>query len=458
MKYNGLTNIRQKIKKKSLKKQKQRSLQHGGKLYRMAWRNVFREKKRAVIVFASLFMGTMAYLLVQVFLGSMKLENYVDHYLPDDITIFVNRFGEEVEETKIQKEVQKLEKKIKKLKGVTDFQTCRSIERKLKFDRDLYQYFIEQDIQELGKKNVEPQLQLYENEKEDYTTNIVGIESKMLERYNQNAKHPVDLERFKEGKVCLIGYVWDDECANELLGKTVTIEGSNADSNKELEIANVVQGEYGLNLGDYVSMICSPHFILVSQEFLDQLSKESRTDNLILTCEEKFEDSVISQIKSLTEKNPVFSKLKIKAERMEDFQTSMMSLNVVTSAFSIILILIGLLNFINVMLTSVYTRRMELAVLESVGMTKKQVGRMLMLEGIYYGAITMLLIMTIGNLFIYLVAYLSELTADYAVFYYPWKIMVAIVIGIFLLCSLVPLLIYKTVSLESVTERLRNSE
>lgn len=44
----------------------------------MAYRNVFREKKRASLVFASLFMGTMAFLSTNAFIGSMKLENYVN--------------------------------------------------------------------------------------------------------------------------------------------------------------------------------------------------------------------------------------------------------------------------------------------------------------------------------------------------------------------------------------------
>ena len=61
------------------------------------------------------------------------------------------------------------------------------------------------------------------------------------------------------------------------------------------------------------------------------------------------------------------------------------------------MILIGVINFINVMLTGIFTRRTELAVMESVGMTQKQVRRMLMLDGIYYAGITLALILTLGS-------------------------------------------------------------
>ena len=46
--------------------------------------------------------------------------------------------------------------------------------------------------------------------------------------------------------------------------------------------------------------------------------------------------------------------------------------------------LIGMLNFINSVLTNIVTRRKEFAMMEAIGMTKKQLLQMLILEGIYY--------------------------------------------------------------------------
>src|SRR5699024_12028490 len=44
------------------KKMKIRNSTNGGKLYIMAFHNIFRDKKRAVLVFLSLFMGTVTIL------------------------------------------------------------------------------------------------------------------------------------------------------------------------------------------------------------------------------------------------------------------------------------------------------------------------------------------------------------------------------------------------------------
>ncbi len=50
---------------------------------------------------------------------------------------------------------------------------------------------------------------------------------------------------------------------------------------------------------------------------------------------------------------------------------------------SLIIGAIGILNFINAMLTSIISRRREFAMLQSIGMTNKQLNKMLILEGVF---------------------------------------------------------------------------
>ena len=114
----------------------------------MAFRNVFREKKRAVLVFASLFLGTMAFLSTNAFVDSMKLENYVKYYLPNDYTIYVNCGSEQegTEEEQIQKNIKSAEEmaqKIQALDGITDVSIHRYEDVTLPFDETLFQPFLE---------------------------------------------------------------------------------------------------------------------------------------------------------------------------------------------------------------------------------------------------------------------------------------------------------------------------
>ena len=93
-----------------------------------------------------------------------------------------------------------------------------------------------------------------------------------------------------------------------------------------------------------------------------------------------------------------------KMDASENFTQSKIMMNVVGGGIAIIFIFIGLLNFINVMITNVSTRLRELAIMESVGMTKKQIKKMLTYEGLYYAGITLGMIFTLGLGIIYVIA------------------------------------------------------
>jgi len=120
--------------------------------------------------------------------------------------------------------------------------------------------------------------------------------------------------------------------------------------------------------------------------------------------------------------------------------------------------LIGILNFVNSMLTSIITRRREFAMLQSIGMTKRQFRSMLCLEGLYYAVGTIVLSLTLGilsSLFI-----VRGLAGGLWFFSYQFVIMpLAICCPIFILISLlIPNIACSGAMKESVVERLREAE
>ena len=117
--------------------------------------------------------------------------------------------------------------------------------------------------------------------------------------------------------------------------------------------------------------------------------------------------------------------------------------------------MVGLANFVNVMLTGVVARRNEFAIMESVGTTRKQIAAMLTAEGGIYAAVTALLIATLGNAFLLLVASAVPHLADYAAFEYPLALVIGLTAAIFAICLCVPALAYKATSDGSFIERLR---
>lgn len=148
------------------------------------------------------------------------------------------------------------------------------------------------------------------------------------------------------------------------------------------------------------------------------------------------------------------SKETYKAE-FESFRNMFLILG---SVLSLIIGLVGILNFLNAVLTSMITRRKEFAMLQSIGMTGKQLKAMLIWESLYYTlgavAICFILYITTGPL---LGATLNNI---FWFFTYKFTVMpILICIPFMIIISfIVPYLGYKNLVKQSVVERLREIE
>ena len=127
-------------------------------------------------------------------------------------------------------------------------------------------------------------------------------------------------------------------------------------------------------------------------------------------------------------------------------------------ALSLIIGLVGVLNFLNAVLTGIITRRHEFAVLQAIGMTGRQLKRMLMLEGLYYTllalGLSLLISVTAGPL-------IGAGCANVFWFFtYRFTILpLALLLPVFLLLGLlIPLAAYRSTARQSVVERLRTEE
>ncbi len=199
----------------------------------------------------------------------------------------------------------------------------------------------------------------------------------------------------------------------------------------------------------------APQYLIVSDKVMERLGENYVIDTIIMECDKESEPYVTGRVKEMTENSDTVSGADIKTELLKELKGSIGAMKMLTDGVSFLLILIGIINFINVMMTGVYSRRKEFALLESVGMSKKQVKKMLVLEGVYYGIITIGLVATIGNGIIYIVSRLTSEAVDYAIPVYPLAELLIMSVFILAVCTLIPVLLYKSISKETLTERLR---
>ena len=127
-------------------------------------------------------------------------------------------------------------------------------------------------------------------------------------------------------------------------------------------------------------------------------------------------------------------------------------------ALALIIGLVGILNFLNAVLTGILTRRREFAVLQAVGMTGKQLRRMLVCEGLYYAgfSLALALILSVGAGLLMQTA----LSSMFWFFTFHFTILPVVLLApVFVLLGVcIPLVSIHFTNRASVVERLRETE
>ena len=124
-------------------------------------------------------------------------------------------------------------------------------------------------------------------------------------------------------------------------------------------------------------------FVMGAETFL----RDTGTDSVMYYAFDTTEDAnaaMESFLQDYTENvNPQFD-YESKATYAGEFESTRSMFLLLGVAMSFIVGLVGVLNFFNAILTGITARRRELAVLQSIGMTARQLRTMLALEGLFY--------------------------------------------------------------------------
>jgi ABC-type antimicrobial peptide transport system permease subunit len=131
---------------------------------------------------------------------------------------------------------------------------------------------------------------------------------------------------------------------------------------------------------------------------------------------------------------------------------------IMSGVMALIIGSIGIMNFINVMSVGVMARKREFAILESIGMSKKQLRQMLIYEGLGYGLITLVLAALLGNAIAYGNYLLLSNQWVFLTFTYPYMPVLIIGLIILLICIITPEIAYRGISKMTLVERLREAE
>lgn len=126
---------------------------------------------------------------------------------------------------------------------------------------------------------------------------------------------------------------------------------------------------------------------------------------------------------------------------------------------SCLLILFGVINLVNTIVTGILSRKQEFAMLESIGMERRQIISMIQGEGLILAFYNGLFSLTLGGFAGWaIVAYLRDHSASYMQYQYPVWYALAYVALSAALPALISALTAKVFSRQSIVERLQKRE
>ena len=439
LQYTGIEKIKKEVKHKK----------SGIKLYRMAWENVFRKKKSALLVFASLCFGLFLFLISTGLLSSLSPQNFVNQWGDADfvLTYQMSVDGEPITE-EILAEIQQIE-------NIDDLRLTyspASVVINVEYDDTVFGNYIKSldgvsgiDFSTPEKINAYTQY---------FFSRIYGIDTQYVQELNQTTENPIDIDRFENGETLLFSKTLD-EGGKSLFqpGQKVTIEAQNGQHTFVIG-ENFLWDSFHKERGH---MMGTAPDIFISQNAMKELFPNYKIIRVAFNTDGKNDVSILNQLKILTAAQPEIEIIS-RYEKAIEMNQYIVTTKILGIGLSLVLLLIGVMNFINTMVVNVNTRRHELAILESIGMTKKQVKKVLLYEGLFYWGISFALVITVGTGLYMLLYFAFKQMVSYAVLTYPLLPLILIATIILAVCLYVPISTYNTEIKDSVVTRLRTTE
>lgn len=203
-----------------------------------------------------------------------------------------------------------------------------------------------------------------------------------------------------------------------------------------------------------------PGLFAVAEETLLELAPEvNMTMALNIYAEEGAFDSVKEKLTKIAAENPCL----LLYSMDEEMSVARISLKIVKYPVYGILGMIGLISFmnlINTMITSIVSRKRELGVLQAIGLSDRQMAKMLRREGMVFSAGALAVALSLGNILGYLVYLWGKSTGFMSVrtYHYPWQESLLLAAVLLFGQMLISGCITRQVHRESLIERIRCQE
>lgn len=194
------------------------------------------------------------------------------------------------------------------------------------------------------------------------------------------------------------------------------------------------------------------------QAILSFISYDSLNSNLLVSTESEKEEAVGEALTQMIGEKSEMT-LETLADRRAAYEATTNQMFGTISGLAVFIMMFSILSMMNTLITNIVTRKQELAMLESIGMAKGQIRKMLLSESLLLILATVGVTLTAGTLCGYaLSTAIYNTGAFYMVFRFP-AVLAAAYAGVLAAVPLfITLISMKSFSKEALVERLRGAE
>lgn len=423
---------------------------NGGKLIHIAWRNMFRNKKQAVIIFLSFFVALTSFVTVNTLVKANSAERILNTYYGYDFRVLNETISSDKEQQVLTDD---LIKEIEQVKGVSSVQKVMSSDVVIPYNDKAFGAFLKRAYNSpVAVGDYKEDLKLYKLHPENsrFLGKIVAVDKNGFEMINKCLKKQVDEKEFFAGKVAIVEPGLGIS-AKESVGKDIMFYFPGENKKESHSIKIDAEAEKGPN---YYAAGIMPDFI-VSDAYLKQIKKEPLIELLNIVYDKPFQSKIDKQIKKIFHGKAKLVSFSSKMSDYDEMKQSEKQIMILGRGIGLILAILAILNYANMTASGIQDRMREFATLESIGMTSRQLKQILILEGLGYWLITGIFVVLIGTPLSYFV---FTITNKYQV---PFAIPIlenGMVFAVsFIICIIVPIVSYHVLRKGSLIEQLREA-
>ena len=433
---------------------KERKAGNGKVIARLSMEQFTKDKKRTAMVLLSLAASLSVYLCIVTMLDSQAARTIVSNYMDTDMVIKNDTACKEKSEDRRDILDDSFVKSIKENAGVSEVHSMIFAEITVPWEPDFAEMWMKEFYAKWMSIPYSKEKHEYQNHPENFGSSLIGIDEQEFDYLNNSLTHPIKKEDFLSGKVCIVYRNGLDLSDADIIGKNVTCAlYEDQQTTKSFTIEGVTDENY------YTALLGYPPTIIASDQVVKTFANHPITLKTSIKYHKEYDRDTEQEILSLLEESDNakdFSwESKIEdADEIEKAQGNMPQLGI---GIVLILAFIGIMNYMNTFVVNVQSRMTELSVMESIGMTPKQLLGMLVREGVLYAGGAWLVTLTVGMG----VTYLLYESMNYRGIAFSVPLLpLLFAVGIsFLVCTMVPVLTWIILEKNgTVVERIKGVE